>query len=105
MRETQEVFSGYFYDHEVISLLKQEAVRDSTLHQRILESIEMREAISQMQEVERMATSSSQATISGIYSAVQELGNHKPPFQAISGNARHNISSSVESIQQESSQE
>ena len=78
MRETQELFSGYFYDQDVVNLLKQEAVRDSTLHQRILESIEMREAFSQMQEVEGMATSSSQATVSGIYSALQELDKKKP---------------------------
>ena len=57
-------------------------MRSSTLYQRILESIDERETRSQMQDVEKMATSSSQATISGIYGALLDMENHNPNSNA-----------------------
>lgn len=60
------------------ALLKQDEVRSSTLYQRILENIEECEVRSQIQDVEKMATSSSQATISGIYGALLDMENQNP---------------------------
>ena len=71
----QELFQDYFYDHEVSSFLEIEEIKNSKLHKKIIESITDREIRSQLQESERMATSSSQATISGIYSVLKQNDN------------------------------
>ena len=71
----QELFQDYFYDHEVSSFLEIVEIKNSKLHKKIIESITDREIRSQLQESERMATSSSQATISGIYSVLKQNDN------------------------------
>ena len=65
---TQTLFQGYYYDHEVANFSQKQAVIDSGLQEVILQSITKLEQKSQMQDPIQMATSSSSATITGIYS-------------------------------------
>ena len=73
---TQELFQGYYYDHEVASFTEREVVQRSGLNDVIMQTIHQLEQKSQMQEPLKMATSSSSATISGIYSTSQLQRGH-----------------------------
>ena len=68
---TQELFSGYYFDHEIASFTEKEAVQRSGLHDVISQTIAKLEVKSQLQEPLQMATSSSQATITGVYSTAK----------------------------------
>lgn len=65
------MFNGYYYDYKIKQLTQNQAVIDSGITEAIQQTINRQETASQQQEPTGMATSSSSATITGIYSMSQ----------------------------------
>ena len=76
-KSTQDLFAGYYYDHEIAHFTERDVVQKSGLNEVIMQTIHKLEQKSQMQEPQTMATSSSSATVTGIYS-MQHLPKNNP---------------------------